>query len=166
MIHFAESPSRDDITDLDYTFARLERAGYEYLAAWDSRGICAVSLVVESRGQAVGEVRRRFPNAALREAAAKPDMTRLHLAGSALERAVWRALADIPEGSTATYSEVAAAAGYPRAVRAVASAIGRNPIGYFLPCHRVVRKDGSTGGFYWGVDVKRRLLESEGAAHR
>lgn len=166
MIHFAESPSRDDIACLDYAFAPLERCGYEYLAAWDSQGVCAVNLVVESRERAIGELRRRFRRATLRPSAAKPDMTRLHLAGSALERAVWRALADIDEGTTATYTQVAAAAGYPHAVRAVASAVGRNPIGVFLPCHRVVRKDGSAGGYFWGVEVKRRLLESESAESR
>lgn len=81
---------------------------------------------------------------------------------SALEKAVWEALTRIPRGQTRSYSEVAAMAGYPRAVRAVASAIGRNPFPVIVPCHRVIRKDGSLGGFALGLDMKKQLLKEEG----
>jgi O-6-methylguanine DNA methyltransferase len=81
---------------------------------------------------------------------------------SALEKAVWQALTKIPRGETRNYSEIAEMAGYPRAVRAVASAIGRNPFPVTIPCHRVIRKDGSLGGFALGLEMKKKLLREEG----
>lgn len=80
---------------------------------------------------------------------------------SELERAVWSALLNIAPAKTATYSDIAAATGRPTAVRAVASAIGRNPISFIVPCHRILRRDGSLGGYRWGLDVKRALLARE-----
>lgn len=77
---------------------------------------------------------------------------------------VWRALRSIPEGETRTYSELAALAGNPAAHRAAANACGRNRIAVVIPCHRVVRSDGSPGGYRWGVEKKLALLERETAA--
>lgn len=85
----------------------------------------------------------------------------IFLEGSPLQMAVWRALQHIPKGETMTYTELAAIAGYPRAVRAVATAVGQNPVSYLVPCHRVVRKDGSLGGYRWGLEVKKMLLKDE-----
>lgn len=83
--------------------------------------------------------------------------------GTPLQRAVWLALAKIPYGQTASYSELAEKVGFPRAVRAVASACGANPLPLIIPCHRVVAKDGTLAGFsLGGVDVKERLLALEG----
>jgi AraC family transcriptional regulator of adaptative response/methylated-DNA-[protein]-cysteine methyltransferase len=76
---------------------------------------------------------------------------------------VWRALQDIPYGETRSYAEVAAAVGQPKAVRAVARACATNRVALLVPCHRVVRKDGSPGGYRWGEARKRRLLEREKA---
>jgi len=73
----------------------------------------------------------------------------------------WRQLRQIPAGSTFTYTELAAAMGRPEAVRAAASVCARNAPALFVPCHRVLRSDGSLGGFAWGLDVKRSLLERE-----
>ncbi|KAI9360333.1 6-O-methylguanine DNA methyltransferase [Zopfochytrium polystomum] len=77
---------------------------------------------------------------------------------------VYAALRDIPSGTTQTYSEIASAVGMPRAVRAVATAIGRNPVPLLVPCHRVLAKGGGAGGFSFrgGIEVKRRLLAAEG----
>lgn len=83
------------------------------------------------------------------------------LKASPLEKAVWGALLQIPRGTTCTYTEIAQSIGRPKAVRAVASAVGRNPISILVPCHRVVRLDGTLGGYRWGLDVKRSLLEHE-----
>ena len=77
---------------------------------------------------------------------------------------MWRALRDIPAGERRTYTEVAAAAGSPRAVRAVGNACAHNTIAVLVPCHRVVRTDGSLGNYRWGADRKRELLEREAAA--
>jgi len=74
---------------------------------------------------------------------------------------VWRELQAIPYGSTRSYSEVASAIGQPLATRAVARACATNPVAVVVPCHRVVREDQSLGGYRWGIDRKRRLLEQE-----
>ena len=87
----------------------------------------------------------------------------LDVRGTAFQQRVWRALRDIPAGRTATYAEVAAAIGEPQAVRAVAGACGANTIAVAIPCHRVVRTDGSLSGYRWGVERKRALLERERA---
>jgi AraC family transcriptional regulator of adaptative response/methylated-DNA-[protein]-cysteine methyltransferase len=76
---------------------------------------------------------------------------------------VWCALLSIPPGSVLSYSGLAERVGVPRAVRAVASAVGRNPVAYLVPCHRVVPKGGGIGGYRWGSAVKQQLLEMEKA---
>ena len=86
---------------------------------------------------------------------------RLDLGGSDFQRRVWDALAEIPRGHTRTYSQVAAAVGRPTSVRAVANACGANRLALVIPCHRVIRSDGSLGGYRWGIDVKRTLLQLE-----
>lgn len=87
----------------------------------------------------------------------------LDLRGTEFQRAAWQALAGIPYGTTATYSEQATRIGRPRAVRAVGAANGRNPVSIVLPCHRVVGRDGSLTGFAGGLESKRILLHLEGA---
>jgi methylated-DNA-[protein]-cysteine S-methyltransferase len=78
------------------------------------------------------------------------------------EQAVYRVVARIPRGRTMTYAQVARAIGRPRAVRAVGNALNRNPFAPRVPCHRVVRSDGSLGGFADGPRKKKRLLRAEG----
>jgi AraC family transcriptional regulator of adaptative response/methylated-DNA-[protein]-cysteine methyltransferase len=87
----------------------------------------------------------------------------LDVQGTAFRRRVWRALISIAPGRTATYAEVAAAIGEPRAVRAVASACAANPAALAIPCHRVVPKSGGSGGYRWGAARKRALLDAESA---
>jgi methylated-DNA-[protein]-cysteine S-methyltransferase len=87
--------------------------------------------------------------------------TPLLLEGTAFQVAVWRALIEIPPGTTATYGEIARKLGRPRAARAVGTANGRNPISIIVPCHRLVGADGGLTGYGWGLDRKRRLLELE-----
>lgn len=82
-------------------------------------------------------------------------------AGTDLQQEVWQGLRDIPAGQTRTYSELAKTTSKPKAVRAVGSACGRNLIAPFVPCHRALRSDGSLGGYYYGLDVKRWLLDHE-----
>lgn len=86
------------------------------------------------------------------------------LPGTDFQHDVWHALTQIPHGKTVTYSELAKMAGHPRAVRAVANAVGRNPMPPIIPCHRVVRGDGSIGGYSapGGIATKRELLRAEG----
>lgn len=83
------------------------------------------------------------------------------LAAKGLRADVWNSLLEIGYGMTATYSDIAARAGRPKAVRAVASAIGANPISIFIPCHRVIGKSGALTGYAGGLDAKRLLLDLE-----
>ena len=87
----------------------------------------------------------------------------LAMPGTDFQRAVWSALRSIPYGATVSYVELARRLGMPRAVRAVGSANGANPLPIVVPCHRVIGSDGSLTGFGGGLDAKRRLLELEGA---
>jgi len=85
----------------------------------------------------------------------------LDVRGTAFQHRVWKALCKIPPGSTATYAQIAKRIGNPKAVRAVAQACAANPLAVAIPCHRVVRTDGSLSGYRWGVERKRALLEKE-----
>jgi AraC family transcriptional regulator of adaptative response/methylated-DNA-[protein]-cysteine methyltransferase len=87
----------------------------------------------------------------------------LDMRGTAFQQEVWLKLLEIPRGETWTYTQLAAALGKPKAVRAVGAACGQNRIGVLVPCHRVVRTDGSLAGYRWGLERKRALLEAEGA---
>lgn len=83
--------------------------------------------------------------------------------GTVFQKLVWENLAKIPFGQTTTYQDLAARIGMPRATRAVANACGANQIAILIPCHRVLRKDGSLGGYKWGKDIKHSLLNREAA---
>ena len=85
----------------------------------------------------------------------------MDIQGTAFQRRVWLALQQIPAGSTVSYSDIAARTGNPKAARAVAQACASNNIAVAIPCHRVVRKDGDLGGYRWGLDRKRTILERE-----
>jgi AraC family transcriptional regulator of adaptative response/methylated-DNA-[protein]-cysteine methyltransferase len=81
--------------------------------------------------------------------------------GSPFQTTIWKALLKIPIGKVTTYSDIAYQIGNPSAVRAVATAIGKNPICLLIPCHRVIRKSGGMGGYRWGLNIKNNLLISE-----
>ena len=85
----------------------------------------------------------------------------LDIRGTVFQQRVWQALRDIPAGRTVSYGEVARAIGAPEAVRAVAGACASNAIAVAIPCHRVVRNDGSLSGYRWGVERKRVLIQRE-----
>ena len=91
------------------------------------------------------------------------DPTPLYLIGAPFQIKVWEALLSIPSGQVTTYSEIAQAVGTPRAMRAVGTAVGRNPVSWLIPCHRALRKSGGLGGYHWGLPVKRALLAYETA---
>lgn len=147
------------------------------LVAATERGISAVYLGDRDSDLAAA-LRKEYPRAEIRSGPMKNskwvrEIVR-HLAGSnprldlptdvvatAFQRRVWEALRSIPLGATRTYSEVANSIGQPSAVRAVARACATNPAGIVVPCHRVIRTDGTLGGYRWGLERKRLLLESE-----
>jgi AraC family transcriptional regulator of adaptative response/methylated-DNA-[protein]-cysteine methyltransferase len=147
------------------------------LVAATARGVCAIALGDDPEALA-HDLERRFPRATLIGADAafeqlvaqvvglveQPGLGTqlpLDIRGTAFQQRVWRALRSIPAGQTASYAEIAARIGAPRAVRAVAQACGANPVAVAIPCHRVVRTDGDLSGYRWGVERKRALLARE-----
>jgi AraC family transcriptional regulator of adaptative response/methylated-DNA-[protein]-cysteine methyltransferase len=106
---------------------------------------------------------RRCGHPPLADAAFGGQTSALHLIGAPFQIKVWEALLAIPSGHVTTYSEIAGAIGHDKAVRAVGTAVGRNPISFLIPCHRALRKSGGLGGYHWGLPVKRAMLAWEGA---
>jgi AraC family transcriptional regulator of adaptative response/methylated-DNA-[protein]-cysteine methyltransferase len=90
-------------------------------------------------------------------------MIKLHLRATTFQMKVWEALLRIPMGRLASYGDVATAIGRPGAGRAVGTAIGANPVAWLIPCHRVIRQSGETGGYMWGPDRKRAIIGWESA---
>jgi AraC family transcriptional regulator of adaptative response/methylated-DNA-[protein]-cysteine methyltransferase len=99
---------------------------------------------------------------AIEHPAQTPELP-IDVRGTAFQEAVWKELRKIPLGQTRSYADIAAAVGQPQAVRAVGTANGKNPVAVLVPCHRVIRSDGSLGGYAGGLDRKRKLLAAEGA---
>lgn len=148
------------------------------LVAQTVRGVCAI-LLGEDPAALVQDLQDRFPSANLEGADSTferdvatviylidhPAQMSLNLPldirGTAFQQRVWRALRDIPPGQTASYTDIARAIGAPRAVRAVAGACAANALAVAIPCHRVVRQDGSLSGYRWGIERKRSLLARE-----
>lgn len=150
------------------------------LVAFTDAGVCAVELGSDD-ATLEQDLRANFANARVarardganawvraiaQQAAGRDTETSvpLDVQGTAFQWKVWRALQRIPFGETRTYADVAVAVGKPSAVRAVANACARNPVALTVPCHRVVRTDGTLGGYRWGVERKRRLLDAERTA--
>ena len=94
---------------------------------------------------------------------ARTGEVKVQLSGTPFQIKVWQALLRIPEGQLTSYRELAASLGHDRATRAVASAVGRNPVAFLIPCHRVLRKSGALGGYHWGLERKRVMLAWERA---
>lgn len=146
----------------------------EALAMATDRGICGLAFTDELGSDwAMGDLRARWPAATYVEDAASlaPSVgaamggqgAKLHLIGAPFQIKVWEALLHVPSGQVTTYSELAGAVGHPKAVRAVGTAVGRNPVGFLVPCHRALRKSGGLGGYHWGLPVKRAMLAWESA---
>jgi AraC family transcriptional regulator of adaptative response/methylated-DNA-[protein]-cysteine methyltransferase len=147
----------------------------EALAMGTGRGLCGLAFTAETgREAAFADMAARWPEAAFVEnpgalerdvaaAFAQRGEARLHLIGAPFQIKVWEALLRIPSGHVTTYSEIAGAIGSPRAVRAVGTAVGRNPVSWLIPCHRALRKSGGLGGYHWGLPVKRAMLAWEAA---
>jgi AraC family transcriptional regulator of adaptative response/methylated-DNA-[protein]-cysteine methyltransferase len=150
------------------------------LVAATDKGVCAIELGSDPDAL-VRELQDRFPSAELVggdqgfeelvakvvgfvEAPAQGLDLPLDIRGTAFQQQVWNAIRAIPVGATATYSEIAKRIGRPNAVRAVAHACASNTLALAIPCHRVVRTDGSAAGYRWGIDRKRTLLTREKTA--
>jgi AraC family transcriptional regulator of adaptative response/methylated-DNA-[protein]-cysteine methyltransferase len=144
------------------------------LVAATDKGVCRLSFDEDEDA-----LRQRFPHAALLPgdaafsalledviaAVEAPGDSRhipLDVRGTAFQEAVWQELRRIPPGETRSYAQIAAAVGKPAAVRAAGSANGANNVAVLIPCHRVIRSDGSLGGYAYGLEIKKALLEREG----
>ena len=149
------------------------------LVAQSAKGVCAI-LLGEDPAALVRDLEDRFPRATLVGGDAAFEKTiatvigfierpaigldlPLDVRGTAFQHRVWQALREIPPGQTASYRTIAARIGAPGAARGVAQACAANALAVAIPCHRVVRTDGSLSGYRWGVDRKRQLLEKEAA---
>lgn len=147
------------------------------LAAYTEHGVCAVALGDDDRALE-RTLRAEFPNAEIHPAGPaihewitaivrsldgeRPStVIPVDAHGTAFQHRVWNALQQIPRGTTLSYGEVAKKIGRPSAVRAVARACATNPVALVIPCHRVVREDGSLGGYRWGIERKEQLLARE-----
>jgi AraC family transcriptional regulator of adaptative response/methylated-DNA-[protein]-cysteine methyltransferase len=152
----------------------------EALLAMTDRGLCSLTCPEGGRRSALKELAERWPNATFVQ---QPRLTApvaarifhalevrdpeglvplgLLVRGTNFQVKVWRALLQIPTGSVATYEDIASAIGSSNAVRAVGTAIGRNPVAFLIPCHRVIRTTGALGGYRWGLPRKRAMLAWE-----
>jgi len=158
-------------------FAVSQSAMGKVLIGRSQRGICTIFLgedAQELRDQLAAE----FPNVELQADQVSLEheldlvigfidkqmfagVINLDVGGTVFQQKVWQALCDIPTGKTCSYSDVARGLGAPEAVRAVAGACAANVLAIAIPCHRVVRRDGSISGYRWGIERKRSLLKDE-----
>jgi AraC family transcriptional regulator, regulatory protein of adaptative response / methylated-DNA-[protein]-cysteine methyltransferase len=158
---------------MSITFTISESSLGKILTARSDKGVCCIML--DNNASALKrELKRRFPKAELIEKKGadktvtefieKPmknlDMP-LDLQGTPFQKKVWDALRKVPFGKTATYADIAKKIGKPTAARAVAQACGANHVALAVPCHRIVRSDGSLSGYRWGVNRKAALLARE-----
>lgn len=164
--------------DTEIRFAVGQCSLGSVLVAQSAKGVCAI-LLGDDPNALVRDLQDRFPRATLvggdvafEQTVAKVigfienparglDLP-LDVRGTAFQQRVWAALRQIPVGSTASYAEIASCIGAPNGARAVAEACGANPLAVAIPCHRVVRTDGSLSGYKWGVQRKKNLLAREG----
>lgn len=172
----APSAWRDGGRGVTIRWAVVDTSLGPMLVAATDKGVCRLSF-----DETAEDLAARFPHAELCEggsdfsdlleqviaAVERPGDSRhipLDVQGTAFQEAVWQELRRIPPGETRSYAQIAAAVGKPGAVRAAGSANGANNVAVLIPCHRVVRSDGSLGGYAYGLTIKRELLEREKAS--
>ena len=148
------------------------------LIATTWKGICHLSFIAQDLETSLQELKAKFPQAifaagqnGMQDQALRifhhdwTDMPqiKLHLKGTDFQLRVWQCLLEIPSGSLCSYGQIAGKIGTPAAFRAVGTAIGRNPIAYLIPCHRVIQTAGGIGGYMWGTDRKKAIIGWEAA---
>lgn len=150
----------------------------DIFVAATARGICKLSFIDGDKVELhIEDLQRRWPKAILCNRDSdrlkiveslfvdqKPDRPlSLHVSGTNFQINIWRALLQIPEGTLTSYSQVAEAVGRPKAARAAGTAIGSNPVAFFIPCHRVLQQSGNIGGYLWGTTRKHAMHAWESA---
>jgi AraC family transcriptional regulator of adaptative response/methylated-DNA-[protein]-cysteine methyltransferase len=176
------APVDNQMTDQDRTDTRIQFEIFDWslgrvLVAATGQGVCAI-LFDDDADALKADLKVRFPGATLDagdelfaklaaavldfiENPASPIEFPLDPVGTTFQKRVWRALHDVAPGTTASYKEIAERIGSPKASRAIARACAANPIAVAIPCHRIVRRDGSLSGYRWGTERKRALLDRE-----
>ncbi len=167
----------------EIVYSIVDSALGRLLVAGTQRGICFAAMG-EADSTLVAELRGDYPRATIRVAdpnrredsrigqwadalaryvagRSKMPAPPMDIRGTPFQFAVWEQLRAIPAGETRSYSEIARRIGRPRAIRAVGTANGANPVSIIIPCHRAIRSSGHLGGYRWGLDRKRKLLEME-----
>ena len=136
-------------------------------------GLCGLAFCDQfGKDAALADMMLRWPKANYKKAViysdqefkaimAQSKQVQLCLTGSKLQIQVWKALLKIPPGKVISYTTLAKYIGKPKAVRTIATAIGKNPLCWLIPCHRVLRASGELGGYHWGLDIKERMLTYE-----
>lgn len=156
---------------LDYGFSASPFG--DVLLAGTRRGLSHLSFVDRGTDEAIAELNKAWPNATLERN--EPGMSalagqifsggeqalQLRLKGTNFQLQVWQALLKIPSGNQVSYSDLTRTIGRPNSQRAVANAVGRNPVAWLIPCHRVLRASGALGGYRWGVERKAEILTWE-----
>ena len=166
------SQNKSEIVTLNYSLFKT-KFGLCIVASTEY-GICNV-MFFDKHEEALDDLQKRWPNAKLinislpehvfiknyLSGTASKTKIKLHLSGTDFQCKVWNALLTIPTDSLSTYGKIAQELGDPKLSRAVGTAIGSNPIGYLIPCHRVVKSNGELSGYRWGVHRKKMMLDFE-----
>lgn len=161
---------------INYSFA--ETPFGRVMVASTDKGICHLAFVDEGEEEALGSLKQLFPNAAYTQCLdrkqedalsvfnrdwSKPDEIKLHLKGTSFQLKVWETLLKILAGGLTTYADLAMKSGHEGACRAVGTAIGRNPVAFLIPCHRVIKSTGDIGNYHWGEVRKNVIIGWEAA---
>lgn len=161
--------------DVDVTYGYGMTPFGEALLAWTERGICFLGFCYEEgRQHSRDHFNQQWPDASLTENTpeanrklseifneSEPKQLKIWLRGSPFQLRVWEALLELPAGTHCTYGQLASFAGNANASRATGSAIGRNPVSWLIPCHRVINSLGTVGGYRWGTNTKRAMIGYE-----
>jgi AraC family transcriptional regulator of adaptative response/methylated-DNA-[protein]-cysteine methyltransferase len=163
--------------NLNIEFSYQESPFGEILVASTDQGICHISFI-ENRAEGFENLKSKYPRAHFMEKLNSRMMEvlkifsmdwneiseiKLHLKATPFQLKVWEALLSIPLAHLSSYSEIAEKSGFPKAQRAIGSAIGDNPVAYLIPCHRVIRTSGELGGYHWGLSRKAAIIGWEAA---
>lgn len=173
-----ESANMKNVHGLNIQYCFYHTLFGEIFIAVAEKGICTLAFTAgRSHKSIVSELKKQWEHAAIAEDRSISKLyagklfgsgrneaeapLKLFLKGTDFQLRVWQAVLQIPPGAVASYSDIAVMIGKPNAARAVAKAVAQNPIGYLIPCHRVVRKSGDAGGYAWGIRRKKALLAWE-----
>lgn len=163
-------------SDLTINYSFAETIFGEMLIASTLKGVCYLAFVTKGHEAVFSELADNFPSATFNQctdvfqqkALAALSMEKgnietvpLHLKGTEFQLSVWKELLRIPLGEVTSYGKIAATLQKPKACRAVGTAVGDNPVSVLIPCHRVLRTDGTLGGYHWGLERKTLLLNWE-----